>query len=502
MHAIILSDCPMRNVPIAYRYLGSYKVAHSARKRGFDVQVIDFVTRWTEEQLDTLIRKFITPETRIIGISITFIGQHLWENDTRTASYNENVMNQGSWNNKERLPPHVKSVLQRIKKEFPSITFILGGYLSDCVDGWGIIDAAVTGYAEDIFPELLAHLVNGEKAPKSILKIPHWGSKAMRIYSEPNEITYNIHEDNHRFVKEDCIQPGETLPIEVSRGCMFKCKFCQFQLLGRGKLDYLRDFALLKDELEYNYQTFGTQNYYIICDTFNDTEYKVKSFYEMTQSLSFKINFASYLRADLIHRFPDTAFMLQESGCKGAFFGIETLHSKAALDIGKAWSGKHAREFMPELNHNIWKGKIGSHINMIVGLPHDTEIDVRESVDWWIQTNIPSVRYDALFMKKNQWFNLSEYEKNATKYGFTWAEDDTWVNNEWTEHSATKLATEIEDIFRYRIKQLPWMTVNLLGMGHSDDSVMNNTRYGFDWSSQHLKLNELMVNYYTQLMAI
>ncbi len=502
MHAIILSDCPMRHVPVAYRYLGSYKVAHSARQRGYDVQVIDFVTRWSEEDLDRLIRKFITHETKVIGISITFIGQHLWENDTRTASYNENVMEQHKWNNKERLPPHVKSILLRIKSEYPAIKFILGGYLSDCVDGWGLIDAAVTGYAEDIFPELLDHYVKGMPAPKSMLKIPHWGSKAMRIFHEPNEITYNIQEDAHRFVKEDCIQPGETLPIEVSRGCMFKCKFCQFLLLGRGKLDYLRDFELLKEEFQYNYDTFGTTNYYIICDTFNDTEMKINGFHAMTQSLSFDINYACYLRADLIHRFPDTAHKLKESGLKGAFFGIETLNQKAALEIGKAWSGKHARDFIPQLHNETWNKEICSHVNMIVGLPHDNHNSVMESVNWWMSNNISSIRFDALFMKKHQWFNLSEYEKDASKYGFTWAEDDTWVNENWTEHSATKLATEIEEILRYKNKQLPWTAVNLLGMGHSLEEVMTKTRYEFDWQSQQSKLNALMTGYYKELMAI
>jgi radical SAM superfamily enzyme YgiQ (UPF0313 family) len=42
---------------------------------------------------------------------------------------------------------------------------------------------------------------------------------------------------------------GETLPIELARGCIFKCKFCSYPLLGKKKGTYLRDFSQVKDEM-------------------------------------------------------------------------------------------------------------------------------------------------------------------------------------------------------------------------------------------------------------
>ena len=36
----------------------------------------------------------------------------------------------------------------------------------------------------------------------------------------------NFTSSQNIFTKNDIVDPLDTLPIEVSRGCMFKCKFC------------------------------------------------------------------------------------------------------------------------------------------------------------------------------------------------------------------------------------------------------------------------------------
>ena len=69
---------------------------------------------------------------------------------------------------------------------------------------------------------------------------------------------------------------------------------------------YFRDKTKIYNELIYNYDTFGTTDYNILCDTFNESNDKlmmVKSvfdkFYESTGE---KIQFNAYLRLELMKR--------------------------------------------------------------------------------------------------------------------------------------------------------------------------------------------------------
>ena len=69
------------------------------------------------------------------------------------------------------------------------------------------------------------------------------------IKDDPINKTFSIETLGHKFIEQDCILPNETLPLEVSRGCIFKCSFCAFPLNGKTKLDYLRSPEYIKNEL-------------------------------------------------------------------------------------------------------------------------------------------------------------------------------------------------------------------------------------------------------------
>ena len=180
------------------------------------------------------------------------------------------------------------------------------------------------------------------------------------------------------------ILPGEPLPLEVSRGCIFACRFCQLPHLGKKKLDYIRGMNYIEDELNYNYETFGTKNYYILDDTFNDTEIKLKAFYDMSHRLPFDLNYSAYVRADLVHRFPDMAYLLKDSGMSGVFHGIESFHPSASVLLGKGWSGKHGKEFLPKLYHDVWNREVAQHLSFIVGITGDTLENVWDTAKWFV----------------------------------------------------------------------------------------------------------------------
>jgi len=484
------------------RAIGPYKIAHWVRKHNYNCQVIDFIDHMAEESLYEVTKKFITPETVILGLSTTFIA-------LTYHTHSDGV--------RRNLPEHVMNVIKRIKNEYPKIKIVIGGYQSEKMKGYGIIDATIMTYTEapeDIFIEYLDYLVKGSEPPHSY-ECHH---DKRPIYDKANNPKYNIEVDDFQFTKQDCVLPNEPLPLDVSRGCIFACRFCQYPHLGKKKFDYIRGMDYLEQEILHNYNEFGTTMYLLMDDTFNDSEHKMKAFYEMTRRLPFKIQYSTYLRADLIHRFPDMTHYLKDSGLFGAFFGLESLHPTASNIVGKAWSGKHAKEYVPDLYHNIWNGEIPIHVNFIVGITGDTIENVNGTVDWFIQNKLHSINFERLSLHGPDdapvWTVKSEFDKNASKYGYTIMEPNNnsifanWETDNWTRDIATHYANEAnKNTLRYK-KINPWSIPSYMWQGTSKETIL--TRYAKDYpgisdqinGEKAVKSREIIASYINLLIDI
>lgn len=486
------------------RYIGPYKIAHWVRKHGYDAQVIEFVDQLTEEQIYSATTKFITPKTKILAISTTFMANSVYEWADGTLG---------------KIPESCLKVIKRIKKEYPYIKIILGGYASDRVAGWGVVDATIMSYtaaSEDIFLEYLEHLTKGTQAPIGQLIFPNWGTenrKHRMLYDQARNPKYNIETDDFKWTEQDVILHGEPLPLDVSRGCIFACRFCQYPHLGKKKLDYIRGMDYIEQELRYNYENFGTTNYYMLDDTFNDTEFKMQEFYNMTQRLPFKIKFSAYLRADLIHRFPNMAPLLEESGLYGAYHGIETFHPSASKLVGKAWSGTTAKEWIPELYHNIWGKRIPMHTNFIVGLTGDTKESVIETAQWFLDNDLHSIQFNPLGLfgpgnDKSRYTIQSEFDKNAEKYGFRFTGETAsrgqliWENDNWNTYSAVITAREASEMVVRKKKINTWILQSLLWYGLTHEEIFSVPQVELPWDSLLESSAGLYDQYYAQLMSL
>jgi hypothetical protein len=512
MDVIILSAGPgvQESKSIPARYIGPYKIAHWVRKSGYSCQVIDFLTYFTKSSINAMVRKFITPETSIIAISTTFIAirPYPWPNGAFTRLYYELYL-----------------VLKEIKEEFPYIKFVVGGYASERMHSFDIFDCTIMNYlsaSEDIFVEYLEHLKTGSLPPQGKLHIPEFTKnlalkdKARMWYDKANNPKYNIEVDDFKFMPQDAILSGEVLPLDISRGCIFACRFCQYPHIGKKKLDYIRGMDYIEQELRWNYEQFNTKLYWILDDTFNDTPDKIQAFHAMTQRLPFKIEYFSYLRADLIHRFPDTAPLLQESGLWAPFFGLESLHPEASKMVGKAWSGKHAREYVPQLYHDVWGGKMALHINFLVGLPDEDKTHLKETLQWHKDNNLNSTHFVALglYGSSNDHSNFSltsEFDRNSEKYGFTfeqgirssWGGNNGWRNKTWTEAEAIDTALELNDeILNSGSPMGAWHTMGLKFQGFTNQYLLKTGRKDLLWPMIQNTTQKFLNNYYNRLLSL
>lgn len=136
----------------------------------------------------------------------------------------------------------------------------------------------------------------------------------------------------------DHLWPGEVLPIEVSRGCIFKCGFCEFPGVGKRRGSFQKEPSVLREELIDNYERFGVTQYMFMDNLINDDIEKIKVLHGVITSLPFRLRWLSFARLDLYTRFPDMIPLLKEMGCASQFFGVETLSANARKMLGKGSS--------------------------------------------------------------------------------------------------------------------------------------------------------------------
>ena len=478
------------------RYLGPYQLGYYLEENGYEYQVIDFTVSgptkmMTVQEVVNFTEQFITPKTKVIGLSSTFF------------------YIPGSQRNSSNFPDNLIEAMEIVRTKYPYLKFVLGGNKAETygTEITNLFDAIVVGLAEDVMLELMHYYAGTGPEPVARRILPH---KTKFYYSDDVvDKKFNIQHSRHRWNQKDCIIPGESLPLEVSRGCIFKCKFCQYPLLGRSKYDYTRSPECLKDELINNYEKWGTTNYYILDDTFNDTVQKIKDFRDMTLTLPFKIKYSTYLRADLLQRFPETIPWLKESGLVGAHFGLETMHPEASKAIGKGWSGTKAKEFLPWLIHEAWNDEVAIHMSLISGLPGETTESLIETANWLNDNNFISWNFKPLGITKSDTriFN-SEFSKEAEEWGFTWPdpkEPYNWVNEkyDWDWNSAREWAKKANAVRDSGFKRYDsWSFMSLLTVGYQLEDIFNVPKTRFDKSVLIRKRNLWLYAYKKRLREL
>lgn len=448
--------------PVFQRSIGAYQVAHHVRKHGVTTQVIDFASMFDPVELKSLVIASIDEKTLAVGISSTFL------NVDRKTKY---ISADRSFEN--AVPDFISNILFEIKEKYPKVKLVIGGANSYHVKDDTLFDAVFHGYSEQSVAEYLVGLRDGRK----------------RIWPQCGKLTvvdgaadhFDIENLDHFWHTNDCILPKETLPIEISRGCIFKCKFCSYPLNGKKKFDYLRDPIRIRDELIKNYELYGTTNYFFTDDTFNDSTHKLEKLHEIITQLPFKIKFVTYLRIDLLYAHQEQIQLLYEMGLGSAFFGIETLNAHSGRVIGKGMNPDLIKKFIIELHDVHWKKEVDFTCSFIIGLPGETLESVKNTHEWCVTAPFNDVWF-PLFLKTDSHYK-SEFDINFEQYGYTKYEEaprdakrgtfkqarpEGWYNEHMDYQTALDLAEQFNNDGIYKNKKIStWFLFSMLNHGYT-----------------------------------
>lgn len=419
---VLLTDFGAKAPEFHQRTFGPYYLSEILKSRGLRVFVLDFFFSFDDTEVRSIALKLVSKKTRFVGLSVSFLLSTLY----------------GKGTSAEELESGIQAFVSEAKKINPAIKFIVGG------------NSAFASFrlsADRIF--------QGQNNEAEIL---NYFSELFDVKLRP---FLGFENERVQFRDDHLILPREPLPIEISRGCIFNCKFCGFYGRGRKKNDQIKNFDLLAEFLNIAYRDFGTTSFFLGDDTFNESIEKLNNFREMVRSLSFKPQFVAFLRLDLIYSFPAMIDLLIECGVRIFNFGIETFDSRAAVAIGKGLNPNKVKTFLLELKNS--HPDIYTFSGFIVGLPFENNSSVIKTNEWLLETKVlDSWSFGALGIENNPNYpDRSEFSKNIEEYGYERVERLAWKRQDTSYDQCAELANELNTHNRNKIGMSPWMMMNL-----------------------------------------
>lgn len=433
---VLFNDSP--SVPT--RSIGVYRIATVLRNIGLEVEVIDYLSHWKMPELLSYLNKI--KDIDWFGFSCKFfrpgeapkyylIKDHVKNKDkgifTQLSPQNENTL--------------LDYIIKHRKKPV-----ILGGPNTELVRHLtDKFDVITLGYADSAILAIHHHLTSGAD-----LKYELYNNTKIVDCDVDYPVTDLSNLETY-FIDNDFLEEDEVFPIEISRGCIFSCAFCEFAHIGKKPGTYIRDKESIKKDIVYRYNKFKSKRFLFVDDTFNDSIEKMKMIKEIREETNIPFEFWSYSRLDLLQANPEQVDLIPDIGWKAFTFGVETFNRDSGKKVGKGADPEKLKKFLLALRERFPDIRI--QINIIVGLPHETEETLKETVDWFVKNNhlTQNVKLQTLAIRNptGKKFN-SKMAKDPGKYGYKVIgislHDLVWQTEHMSRDQAKKLVDKYQEI--------------------------------------------------------
>lgn len=491
--AVIFTD--VTDTVTIYKAIGAYKIANTLRQQGYSCLVVDHLHAFTLEELKQIINKSVSVNTLFVGFSTTFFNSTLNSvNSDGSLTYSSTlsgVIPQGI-DFQNELIQYIKTINYNCK-------IVVGGTKAHSNINDRNIDYSIIGYGEVSTLALANHL-------KLNTPIPNSYKNLHGVTIVDNRTNEGFDFVNSRFEWQDLdVGPASVLPLEISRGCIFKCKFCSYPLNGKQNLDFIRHTDILYEELQSSYDKYKVENFYILDDTFNDNEYKLDVLLQAIKRLTFQPKFWAYTRLDLIAQNNSLIDKLYDIGLRGIYFGIETLNKRTGLIIGKGFDRDKQINTITKIR-NRFDNKVLMHGSFILGLPEEPIDSMRHTFNQLMDESIPlhTFIFHGLRLSKSESvpFN-SELGKNFKDYGYTEINNDVnsttvnWINENLDHSMAIRLANEFNGAAQNsnRLYIPGQLGFSLKNLGYSDDYISNTKYKELDWTQITIRKDLYIAKY-------
>lgn len=303
-------------------------------------------------------------------------------------------------------------------------------------------DSVVTGEGELAFAEILSLRAAGSPVPSIVAGLPPHPLDKLPLPA------YDLVElESYSRV----LDGSRCLSVLTSRGCPYRCSFCNSNIMGAGRPIRFRSAESVAHELSILRQRYGIDHFRFQDDMFTINVRRVRDLTRMLSPMG--ISYRCFSRVNTCSA--GMAGLLRAGGCVHASFGVEsgspTLLGKHAMNKGQTpdqirWALRNAHE-----------AGIRTRIFLIVGFPGETDETVEQtlslvkSVPWDEFSVYPLIAYPGTPMHdRPEEFGITHIDRTYSNYlqigenrraGFTirTAEFDETKVREWRDYVIREL---------------------------------------------------------------
>ncbi len=354
------------------------------------------------------------------------------------------------------------------KKHSPYI--VVGGdviavtLLATRYDVAGTIDYISIGDGEDAIVDIIDGIIynkyNRVSRELSIIRPPPYNRIVVPDFSglpfEKYRLSFLDYRDfcSDELLRDFFASDTSMLLFRFTKGCPNTCAFCA---ASEGRLEAVFRPAEVVGALATLQQRFHPTGYLFMNDTVNISRVYLKQICELIRKRGIHILWSACARVNGLD--DEIVAEMREAGCVRLILGMETASSKLLKSVNKGIT-------IPELERVLeltYKYGIWTGIEVICGLPHETEEDVQATIDF-LQNN---QRYiDTAFLNV---FDLREHSLMFVR------PQDYGIEN-------------IRELNIYR------------GQGSDGFNITNFVRFGFDetnglrWEDKQRQMKDAYVN--------
>ncbi len=272
---------------------------------------------------------------------------------------------------------HIISICRSLKRQNPSVITLLGGVCAstnhyETIRRFDDIDYIIRSEGEVAFPDFLTAL-GGSRSRESV------GNLTFRDQSKihaSDELALIADLDSLPMPDLAMIDVGEedALWVEIGRGCPFKCNFCVTAPYWKRR-HRIKSPARIIAELDYFQRCYGRRDFNFTHDLFTTDRRWVIRFCEALCAANLNVTWTCSSRTDTID--DEQIHWLKQAGCRDIYFGVEAGTAAMQARIKKDLDLADADAVIEK----VLNAGIGATIGFIVGLPGESEANLRGTLD-------------------------------------------------------------------------------------------------------------------------
>jgi radical SAM superfamily enzyme YgiQ (UPF0313 family) len=282
------------------------------------------------------------------------------------------------------LTPHVNRAIryaEKAKQLNPDVITVMGGpHATVDVDTFldsPAMDYVIGGEAEDSIIDFARAVEAGDDELKQVPGIAFELADGTRHVNPQPPLIKDLDRvpfpawDMLPFDRYAGMNKEKLFYIFTSRGCPFRCVFCQKELTGRGFRT--RSVENILDELQEIHDKYEPGNVLFIDELFTCQKKRIYDICEGIQKRGLKLNMSCETRVDMIDY--DMARTMKKAGFNRMYFGVESVSQRSLDTLVKDYKAEKVVECLKMIRRaGIW-----SKVFLIIGTPEETLEDIKET---------------------------------------------------------------------------------------------------------------------------